>query len=347
MKEDSSFNVLSISDKEEWNAVIRKCINYDFYHLADYHELEAQAVPFLFVYYRKSHLIALPLLKRNIENTPYFDCTTVYGYTGPVSNLAFEAMDKELINGLKESINTFFNQEQIISVFCRMHPLYRQDILLKSMQEIFHNGRTIAIDLKQPVEEQRQKYRKAIRQKINQLRRRGFEVTTAIAEDEIKEFVKIYTEGMIKVGASAMYYFDENYFKQLLSSENIDSKLLLCYFEGRITAGAVVTYANEVMQIHLTGTANNFLQDSPMKLIFDEASQLGRARNMHYLHIGSGVGGQEDSLFHFKSGFSDQFFNLYTWRYIVSKSVYNTLVNERPVASEQKITNLFPLYRFL
>lgn len=144
-----------------------------------------------------------------------------------------------------------------------------------------------------------------------------------------------------------MYYFDEQYFNHLLKSEVIESKLLLCYFEGSITSGAIITFTNDVMQIHLTGTSTDYLRDSPMKLIFDEASELGRNRNMRYLHIGSGVGGAEDSLFHFKSGFSDQFFNLYTWRYIVNKSVYSTLINERNTSGKKPAGNLFPLYRFL
>lgn len=346
MQESVSFEIIPVSRPDEWNAAVKRCCNYDFCHFADYHATEDTTEPFLFVYHRGADLIILPLLKRVIKGTPYLDCTTVYGYTGPASNIDFAEMDSGLKKGFTENLHTYLYEGQIVAVFCRMHPLYDQKTVLKDMPEIYENGKSVAIDLQQPVELQRLGYRKAIRQKINQLRRRGFEVKAAVTHAERNEFIKIYTAGMDKVAASAIYYFDERYFDNLLGSENIDSVLLLCYFEGQITAGAIVTFANRVMQVHLAGTAAGFLSDSPMKLIFDEASLLGRNRNMHYLHIGSGVGGQEDSLFHFKTGFSNLLFPMYTWRYIVNKSVYNQLIDGHDVSTQYN-TNLFPLYRFL
>jgi hypothetical protein len=81
-----------------------------------------------------------------------------------------------------------------------------------------------------------------------------------------------------------------------------------------------------------------------MKLLFDEASVIGKNMGMRYLHLGGGVGGREDSLFNFKCGFSDLFMNFNTWRYIANLSIYNNLVEERCKNTDFN-TMKFPLYR--
>jgi hypothetical protein len=188
------------------------------------------------------------------------------------------------------------------------------------------------------------KYRRAIRQKINQLRRKGFVIKEATNRDDVSEFIRIYNENMVKVKASSYYFFNEEYFFDLLGADDFGSKLLLAYYEDKITSGGIVTFSNNIMQFHLAATANEFLSEAPMKLLFDEASVIGRDLGMSYLHLGGGVGGREDSLFDFKSGFSNLFLNFNTWRYIANLSAYTALVEER--CKNQDINNdRFPLYR--
>lgn len=338
------YYIISIDEKELWNGYIQKAAIYDFYHTWYYHSLEKSGKPFLFVYHEKDDFIALPLLKRRIEDTAYFDCTSVYGYAGPVSNVPFQHLEEKVIEGFKQALSTFLESENIVSVFSRLHPLINQQALLEHFGGIFNNGRTVAIDLTLTTEEQRLKYRRSIRQKVNQLRRKGFVVKEAVSEEEINEFVRIYNENMIKVNASSYYFFDEQYFFDLLNADDFNSKLLLAYYENKITSGGVVTFSNNIMQFHLAATSNEFLCEAPMKLLFDEAASVGKDMSMRYLHLGGGVGGREDSLFDFKAGFSDMYFNFNTWRYIVNMPAYNALVSQFGKNIENN-KGRFPLYR--
>ena len=69
-----------------------------------------------------------------------------------------------------------------------------------------------------------------------------------------------------------------------------------------------------------------------MKLILDEARLLGNELNLDFLHLGGGVGGSDDdSLYKFKSGFSDYNFIFKIWRLIVNQDLYITLVNDKNV----------------
>src|SRR5688500_723470 len=165
---------------------VRKCVLYDFYHTWYYHSLEPSGEPFLFVYEENDIFIAFPLLRRMIDGTPFKDCTSVYGYSGPISNVDFKDMDQDILTNFKMSFLSFLRQESNISVFSRLHPVINQQILLDQFGGLFDNGRTVAIDLKNPIEVQRSKYRSRYRSKIKQLRNKGYHLKIASSDEEIR-----------------------------------------------------------------------------------------------------------------------------------------------------------------
>ncbi len=339
----STYTIVLITEKDRWNSYIKKSFIYDFYHTWYYNSLDKSGEPFLFIHEIDSAFVAIPLIKRAIDKSEYFDCTSVYGYSGPISNMPFRSLTKDLIEGFKEAFLNFMRSENIVSVFSRLHPIINQEILLECLGGIYNNGKTVVVDLTLPIEEQRHRYRKAIRQKVNQLRRRGYVVREATTDEEVSSFVKIYNENMVKVNASSYYFFDDEYFFRLLRADDFESKLILAYYNDEITSGGLVTLSNNIMQFHLAATSNNYLKEGPMKLLFDEACLIGRNLGMEFLHLGGGVGGKEDSLYNFKTGFSDVHLNFTTWRFIANLSVYNSLVEQR--SKEKPLGTRFPLYR--
>ena len=345
MKQNLTTEILSITEKDSWNYYIRKAHEFDFYHTWDYHSLEGKGKPLLVVYQYKDDFIAIPLLKRSIEGTPYYDCTSAYGYTGPISTQAFETINQQTVSSFKQAFINYLKKEMIVTVFSRFHPLFKQSLLLQDLAGLHLNGKTIAIDLKPDIEQIRLKYKRSIRQKINQLRRKKYSLHVATSKSEICAFARIYNASMEKLQANSFYFFDESYFANFLKFEDFESEIILCSYEDEITSGILVTYCNNTMQIHLAATDARFLQESPMKLLFDEAVSIGKAKGMKFLHLGSGVGGREDSLYQFKAGFSETSYDFITWRYIVDNSTYNLLVEEKS-QSQPVQSQLFPLYRF-
>lgn len=342
-----SYKVVNISEKEIWNHYVREARLADLYHTRDYHLLDTQGEPFLFVYETADLFIAFPMIKRPIEGSSYFDCTAVYGYTGPISNVDFSEIPLNICYEFEKLFEAYLRSANFVSVFCVLHPLSNQQFLLRQSDRLIQVGKTIAVDLQQTLEEQRMGYRRPIRMKINQLRRKGFEVRLADSAEQLQQFAQIYRENMIKVGASTKYLFDDAYFEDFMNASDFKPELLLAYYQDQPVAGAMVALTNDIMQLHLAGTRVEFFRESPMKLLFDEACLLGRAREMRFMHLGSGVGGNEDSLFHFKRGFSEKLCNFTTWRYIVDEDVYETLVNEKLAGRPRPETSLFPLYRFV
>src|SRR5690606_7635576 len=240
---------------------------------------------------------------------------------------------------------SFFRDRGIISAFSRLHPLLENHSIFGNLGQIVTVNLTVAIDLRQSLEDQRKQFRKSNKSELNQLRRKGFHVKEATTKEEIDKFVQIYYQTMDRVKASSLYYFDHEYFHRFLNNPCFDSKLLLAIHEGEIAAGAIFTMSDTIMQYHLAGTEFRFIPDTPMKLIIDEARMLGTSFKMKYLHLGGGVGGSDvDSLFKFKSGFSNLRFQYRVWKMIVDEDAYDRLVEERGF-KEREQSEFFPLYR--
>lgn len=338
-----SISIIEVNDNK-WTDIVSSSKEHDFYHTQSYHQLELNNRPVLFVAYFDKDFIAMPLLIRTIENTPYFDCTSVYGYSGPISNSEIKNLAKEHLDFFQDELLSFFKNNNIITAFSRLHPLLSNSEVLKNFGNLVNVNHTVAIDISLTEDEQKKHYRKSNKYEINQLRKQGIIVYQAETNKDINEFVSIYKSTMKKVAATEDYFFDIAYFNRFLNSANFEKIILLAKHNGRIFSGAVFTIANGIMQYHLSGSLEYEGKFSLMKLIIDEARILATNLKLKFLHLGGGFGGSDhDTLFQFKSGFSDLRFQYQNWNLVVDIAIYQQLNKKAKI--EENSTTFFPLYR--
>jgi len=335
------FNILSLDQKEKWNAIVRSMNKYDFYHLAEYHLLEHSGQSLLLCFSSKTTKLVLPVVLRPIDETDFCDITSVYGYAGPLSNQ--ENPDIQAVSEFKKELLHFFDQNKIVSVFSRLHPLFdNQEFILSGLGEIVNTNQTVGIDLSLPEQEQKRQYAHSLKTQINRLKRKNIIIKKAETREEIDFFIEIYNENMKRVNASEMYFFPKDYFYRFL--EDLPASLYLAYYEGQAISGSLFTTCNGIVQIHLNATLNDFLNLSPLKLVWDSIRIDSINKKEKWLHLGGGVGGVDDTLFQFKSRFSDTLFLFKTWKYIHNEEIYSRLVSEKyPAIIPQ--SSFFPLYR--
>ena len=336
--------LITLLERKEWTAYVNAALEYDFYHTWFYHSLDHTGNPFLFVYEEDQNYIAFPLLKRNITDSSFSDLSSVYGYTGPISNQKFEDIDDRMIDNFRVSFLDFLDKEQNVCVFSRLHPLFNQYLLFEKFGGIYENGKTVAIDLTLSIEEQRGKYRKTTLKNIKKCREAGYSVKQSRDQNDITLFYDMYTRNMERVEAADCYFFSKSYFNYLIGNEEFDCRLLLVCANDVIVCGMIVTFTHGIIQVHLVGTKPTYLRESPAKFLIDEITLIGRNEGMKYLHLGGGVGFKMDTLFNWKAGFSDLFLEYKSWRYVSNTSVYHSLVSKREIDERINI-DFFPLYR--
>lgn len=337
-----AYHLINIEQPAEWDACIQAAVNYDFYHTWHYHALEKNGQPLLFVYEEPGVFIALPLLKREINNSGLFDLTSVYGYCGPISNRNFIDINLQVLENFKDSFLKFMKTSGFISLFSRLNPFIDQKVLLEKIGGLCANGKTVYMDLSISIEAQRAGYEKRLARQIRQLRKMPYQIKETSSAAEIRLFTAMYTENMLRLGASQRYFYDEAYFIQLLTNNGKECKLVVIYDGKEMICGAVIMCTGNVIRNHLSATANAYVQHSPSKLLTDEISVIGRQLGKRYFHLGGGLEGKEDSLFKFKNAFSSLLLEDATWRFVSDPLVYNDLVRERDDHSNR---NYFPLYR--
>ncbi|HUH29228.1 GNAT family N-acetyltransferase [Gelidibacter sp.] len=338
-----------IKDKKHWNEFLANIGHIDFYHTYDYHQLSKNdgEVPLLIKYTDESTTIGLPLLLRPIENTNYKDAISVYGYVGLLALETNAGFSKEKFH---RELNAFFNEQNIVSVFSRLHPyLDYQESLLEGLGTIKTLGKVVYVDLKETVENQKKMYNRRMKTYIN-TSRKTCTVIESNCEDHLNSFMDLYEETMRRVNAQEKYYFNDKYFKQLISSEDFTAKLLLSIHKesGSIQGGALFIEKGPFVQYHLSALREDCQEPSCIKLIIDEMRIKSTKAGFQYLNLGGGRGSNEDSLFAFKSNFSKKFKDFKIWKYVVDENMYDILVqNHLRDSSENDLIDpeFFPAYR--
>jgi lipid II:glycine glycyltransferase (peptidoglycan interpeptide bridge formation enzyme) len=128
-------------------------------------------------------------------------------------------------------------------------------------------------------------------------------------------------------------------------------QLFIAMVGDKAAAAGLFTIRDGVVQYHLGGTRDEFLKISPMALIFDTVRLWANDVGARVLHLGGGVGGtNDDSLFHYKAGFSDRRHNFATWRLIAEPGMYRELCERRARMNELQGLepaggDYFPAYR--
>ena len=338
--------IITLCQREEWSSYIKRTANHDFYHTSTYHSLDESGIPILFVYEEGNDFIAIPLIKRAIPKTDLFDFTSVYGYSGPFGNKCFKDFEESFMKKFQYHFLDFLNKEKIVSIFTRIHPFFDQHILLNKFGGVYNNGKVIALDLTMSLDEQRSKYQSTVFRHIKKLIKKGYVVKEGKELKDIRTFYSLYTAAMVRLGASKSYFFSEKYFIDLLTSKEINAKLLFVYNEvGQPVCGATAVFTNQILQVHLLATNPIYYTESPSRLLIDEITIIGRKLGMKYCNLGGGLGYKEDTLFNWKLRFSKLTIEYNSWRYIVNRNLYSSILNKFDVV-EDSSNDLFPLYRF-
>ncbi|WP_237028690.1 GNAT family N-acetyltransferase [Pedobacter steynii] len=337
---------ITLEQKGKWMELISKACRYDFYHSWTYHSLDnSKGKVLMFVYEEGPDFIAIPLIKRSIPDAEYYDMSSVYGYSGPVSNQEFEDLSPGFTGRFKNAFLDFLREEKVVTIFSRLNPFFNQTLLLEPFGGLVANGKVVVFDLGLSIEVQRQNYHGGVLRKIRKLREKGYYVKEGGTDEDIKNFVSIYTSNMLRVDASETYYFDEPYFKTLLRADEFDARLLFVYDKDDYpVCGAVVVHTNGIMQAHLLGTRTAWLADSPAKLLTEEITIMGRKLGAKYYNLGGGLGFKEDSLFLWKTNFSSLTFEYQTWRFVADPETYNALLLQQEIDPHTEV-DFFPLYR--
>lgn len=325
-------------------------VRHDLYHLPAYIQAEDAFrgdQSQLFVVRDSNAALLVPLTLRELPGDGEgLDATSPYGYPGP---LATPGATAEWLDGAIQWLFDNLREMGVVSLFLRFHPLLGVPAMVfQSQGTIVEQGQTVAVPLRRPFEDIRAAMRKGNRYDIRKALQRGQVAKQDSEWAHFEAFLAIYEETMVRVGATSQYFFSRQYFERLRDDLSSNVTLWTTQIGGEVAAASLITECDGIVQYHLSGTSEAFIHEYPTKVLLDRAIAWANERGNRTFHLGGGLGGQEDSLFRFKSGFSKQQQPFFTARIIINERRYKALIEEWEEASgqpAQSVTGFFPQYR--
>ncbi|MEI2580257.1 peptidoglycan bridge formation glycyltransferase FemA/FemB family protein [Scytonema sp. PRP1] len=344
-----------------WLETLQK-IRHDIYHLPEYFALEAirtKTLPEAILIVDDDRILFAPYLLRSCNDIgtsseniqEIFHVVSPYGYPGILlSQTAVNTSDflDIAINELKQVLK----EKGACSAFFRLHPIINQNLSTSHLDIFTDNGKTVSINLElseQKIWSQTKSDRRKI---INQCKQNGLKARMVIFEEYIEQFAEIYVETMTRVGSAAFYYtFNHEYFSHMKAL--LGEKLHLCIVEidNEVASGALYTEYSGIVQSLFRGTRTKFCNVSPNSLEIDYVRFWAKERGNKIVHLGGGLGGTQNSLYHFKATFSKVRHIFLTMRLIIDEKKYLSLVEQQAkylnIPSEQLLNSrFFPAYRY-
>jgi hypothetical protein len=370
---ESSMTVRVVSPTSSLWQELLEVLPHDFYHLPGYLALEAarySATPQAIVIRSNEKIFFLAYLIRDcseifsnsnhqfvggkpapVENRTY-DVISPYGYPGMLVSQA--GQNSEFIRKCFNLVCNYWNENNICSAFIRLHPILNDYVSSSFIDDdksvLCEQGDVVICNLTKTLEDIGKQIRSSHRTKINRLIRAGFIVRIGSVDEYLDVFIDIYRETMDRVHATDDYYFTKAYFENIAQILGQRIKICVVEIDGEIVAASLITEVSGIVQYYLGGTRTEFLRQSPAIIMFKYIIEWAKQRNNRFLNLGGGLGGNHDSLYHFKAGFSDESAPFATIKTIIDREKYDQLISTRAnslgisrLALES--TSFFPAYR--
>lgn len=336
-----------ISQRTEWDNVVRSFQEWDVYYLSGYvkaFHIHGDGDPFL-LYYEDNGLRAIYVYMRRPTALPgVYDSVTPYGYGG----VLFEGdASEENRKAFWAAYLAKMKEEGIVDNFVRYHPVLANAIPMKQISTVIDMGKTIAFDLASPeviweniISKNRNMIRKA--------EKNGITIEHGKGMDLLDKFTEIYNATMDKDHAEEYYYFKRPFYESIHNDLNDNYEMFYAMYEGRPIAMSIMIFANGRLNYHLSGSDIEFRNLAPSNLLLYKAALWGCEQGCKTFHLGGGVGSGEDNLYKFKAAFNKNS----DYQFSIGKEIFDQEKYDELVALRAKQdpdfnpeSKFFPLYR--
>ncbi len=278
----------------------------------------------------------------NIDGKKYYDIVTPYGYGGPIIH---NFSDKEkLLNIYEEKFSKYCEENNIVSEFIRFHPIVQNALDFEKIYSPIYMRKTLVTNLKDYEDPIQSQFSKSCRKNIRQALNKGITFKVTEKPDSIGAFKEIYYSTMDRNKATDYYYFDDEYFANVLKYFKENVILVEAIFEEKTIAAGLYFVYNKTIHIHLSGTLTEYLYLSPAYILRYAVTLWGKEHNYEIIHHGGGrSNSEEDTLYLFKRNFAKlEQTDFYIGKKIWNENIYNRMCEEKNISTKEEF---FPAYR--
>ena len=225
------------------------------------------------------------------------DASSPHGPAGPVFT---EGATGRWRRAAVSALIDHLQERGVVSLFLRAHPLAGLEDF-SAFGAVVEHGPTFVIPLDRPLDEIKGGMRQNHRRNMRRAERDGHIAVLDSEWEHLEEFHRIYTRTMERVDAGPAYRYTREYFERLRDDAGTFTSLWVLMMDGELAGGHLVTACNGTVQYFLGATHPDFHRRVPQVAIFDAVLGWAHDRGDRDYVLG---GGLQESLRHFKSGFT-------------------------------------------
>src|SRR5258706_1934511 len=256
--------------------------------------------------------------------TPSGELRNPYNFGGPMGSV-------DLINSREhtESLREWAQERGFKSKYTTLVPfLAKEQVKLLSSSGITPEFKknSVIIDL------DNQKVRGTSRRMANKAQSAGVTIKN-YPLDQIDNFVDMYNITMDRVEAKDHWRFSSKWFE--IFARFVNPCLMMAEYQGKLEAGCLIAYSQQypVAYYHFQGSYNRMNTIGINHMLVLAACEFIKKVGIRYLYLGGGITDkEEDGLFVFKSGFSQDRVPVYTY-----KTMYGTVNGSHSKADGQEV----------
>lgn len=291
------------------------------------------------------HLFIKRQIPQLYQGKVYYDLTTPYGYGGPlITELPNEEHKEELVAQFSKAFQAYCVEQNIVSEFVRFHPIRDNAKDFSACYDVHFRRYTTGVTLKgfeDPIQEE---FSSSTRKKIRKALKDGVSYRITTNPNNLDEFVAIYLNTMERIGADAMYFFDETYFSNCLEYFGENLILVEALYKTQVIAAELHFRSGPTLHTHLSGSLAEYSHLNPVYVMTYAITLWATEQGIELIHSGGGVTtAVDDSLYLFKKKFGKNTeFEYYTGYKIWNQEIYQHLVE---LTKTDEAGEFFPAYR--
>ena len=317
----------------EWDGLLARLEVGDVYLQRDYVEASCLLDPGRAVFLAAADVVFAAIVRQVPGEPGVWDVTTPYGYGGPAGpgdGRAFYAAYDE-----------WARANGVVTTFIRFHPLLGNAALAppRVRRELLANTATWPLppdaDL---LAGMHQMHRRGVRK----AKREGVQVTFRRAPERLDDFAELYEAAMRRHDADDFYFFPAEYWDALAGP--LADRVLRAdaHRDGELLASQLHLASPPWLHYHLGAATDAGFEVGASKLLFHASALWARGEGFTEFHLGSGLGGSENSLWQFKQRFSPHPGR----EFVLGKLVHDDGAY-RALGGDPSAEGFFPAYRAL
>lgn len=343
-----NYKLLSTKNAIEWRGLLEKLpsSSQDVYFTPEYYSLYeslGDGAAQCFVYEEEDNIVLYPFLINSINSLgynldkEYYDIQGAYGYNGIVTNCKTDTFIEKFWN----IFELFCIENQIVAEFTRLHPFISDPNIYRRTHSVIFDRKTIFFNLQKSDDEVFEAFQYSTKRQIKRATNR-FGIKLEIEEqtqNNLNNLIKIYHGTMNRAEATDYLYFNDTYFKELVSLNN--SVQFIAMLEGKPIGVIFGIYSKDFFHGHLSGSIREYMHMSPSSFLYWEMFKYAKNKGCKVLHLGGGDSPEEDNpLLKFKTNFSKDSADFYIAKKIHNEEVYKEVVKQWELKYPEKVNYL-------